>query len=194
MVKTVVDVDGLDEIMKLLPEDEQQAFNQLDAIHMKSLREYIVSSKLTHAEGRKVRTKQDLVASLVAIVLATRKQQRLDNANVPLSDNTREYAKNAVDECHDLITTTDKYCKTRYTLLSSDRRKKCKARKGHVNSSEFRKMEDNIKRLSRPSTVDATEIGAAGDIGEYLGTCRAIGCSSLLAVPGKGRCSKAFRS
>lgn len=180
----------MDKLVKMLPSDIQQAYDQLDEVHMKSLRDYVYKN-IVYKHGEKLRTKSQLIHAITGIISKTRESQRVTRLKNPVSSTTSKYARESVTACHALISAGDKLCRRRNTLLSTRRRAKCRDRSAAINDPAFEKMERNIVRLSENPGQDDTEISAAGDIGEYLGTCRAIGCSSYLKYPARGVCSKA---
>ena len=189
MPKQVVDVNGLEHIISMLPDDQRQAYERLDHIHMKSLRDYVYAN-LTYKKGEKLRTKSDMINSMIKIINAVQIKQRIANRKQPVSETTKKYAQDSIAACRNVISVGDKKCRKKYGWLNTKTKEACKERSQVLMAPPFKKMQDNISRISNNPGKNDTEISAAGDIGEYMGACRAIGCSSFIPYPETGVCAK----
>jgi hypothetical protein len=191
MTKHVVDVDSLDDIIETA--GMTSLYKTLDIVHMASLRDYVYTH-LTYKDGEKPRTKADMIRTIVQIVKSTnenQKQHRLSQNNRAIDETTRNYATDALSECDKMKWELFKKCGgiRRYT-------KKCRTAKKRLTGSEWKQMEENIRRLSTcDDKCTESVVDAAGDIGNYLASCPGVTCYEAQRITGtmpEGAC-KRFR-
>ena len=192
--KKHVDIHGMDAVVQeLLPEKYQTQYEALDALHMNCLRDY-VHEHITYKKGEKPRTKKRLIDDLIKVV--TEHHGRINQT-------TRKYAKDSLAACDQLLQLNDTMCskrrrnyhvsnrlKTRSQLKKQER---CQRSDAARHSESFAKMRKNVERLSRCNAREFdcptdNNITAAGDIGNFLSTCKGISCSSYAKRPTGGLC------